>query len=309
MMLRSTVTIAMLAALTHPSANAADQDGDLQFFETHVRPLLVEHCYECHNSTDDAQGGLAVDWRGGLIDGGDSGTAIVPGNPEASLLLQVIRHEVDGLEMPEGAEKLDDESIKLIERWIRDRANDPRAREPSEESSSRDLSWQVKFDKRKEWWSLQPVAQGSGKFAPTINPWDQHQNLEKGHADMAEQVDQPVAALLKDLKRCGLLEETIVLFSGEFGRTSFAQGSNGRDHDPYGFSLWVAGGGFKGGHVHGATDEFGYEVVENEVNVYSLWATIQHQLGLDHERATYHFAGRDYRLSDVEGHVIHDLIS
>ncbi len=151
--------------------------------------------------------------------------------------------------------------------------------------------------------------QGSGMFAPPINPWDQHQNLEKGHADMAVQVDQPVAALLRDLKRCGLLEETIVVFSGEFGRTSFAQGSNGRDHNPYGFSLWVAGGGFNGGHVHGATDEFGYEVVEDEVNVYSLWATIQHQLGLDHERVTYHFAGRDYRLSDVEGHVVPQLIS
>jgi hypothetical protein len=151
--------------------------------------------------------------------------------------------------------------------------------------------------------------QGTGKFAPPINPWDQHQNLEKGHADMAQQVDQPVAALLKDLKGRGLLQETIVLFSGEFGRTSFAQGSNGRDHDPYGFSLWVAGGGFKGGHIHGTTDDFGYQVVQDEVNVHSLWATIQHQLGLNHENVTYHFAGRDYRLSDVEGHVVHELIS
>lgn len=128
-------------------------------------------------------------------------------------------------------------------------------------------------------------------------------------SNMALQVDQPVAALLRDLKRCRLLEETIVVFSGEFGRTSFAQGSNGRDHNPYGFSLWVADGGFKGGHIHGTTDMFGYEVVENEVNVYSLWATIHHQLGLDHERVTYHFAGRDYRLSDVDGHVVTRLIS
>jgi hypothetical protein len=157
MMSRFAVVIAMLAALTHPSANAVEQGGDLQFFETHVRPLLVEHCYECHNSTDDAQGGLAVDWRGGLMDGGDSGTAIVPGKPEASLLLQVIRHEVDGLEMPEGAEKLDDKSMALVEQWIRDGANDPRDREPTEELSSRALSWQAKFDKRKDWWSLQPV--------------------------------------------------------------------------------------------------------------------------------------------------------
>lgn len=151
--------------------------------------------------------------------------------------------------------------------------------------------------------------QSTGRFAPPINPWDQHANLEKGHADMAQQVDQPVAALLKDLKGRGLLDETIVLFSGEFGRTSFAQGSNGRDHDPYGFSLFVAGGGFKRGHIHGTTDDFGYQVVQDEVNVYSLWATIQHQLGLNHENVTYHFAGRDYRLSDVEGHVVKELIS
>ncbi len=151
--------------------------------------------------------------------------------------------------------------------------------------------------------------QGSGKFAPSINPWDQHGKLKEGHGDMAQQVDQPVAGLLKDLKARGMLYDTIVIFSGEFGRTSFAQGSDGRDHDPYGFSLWMAGGGFKGGYVHGATDEFGYHVVENKVNIYSLWATVQHQLGLDHENVTYHFAGRDYRLSDVEGHVINDLLA
>ena len=151
--------------------------------------------------------------------------------------------------------------------------------------------------------------QGSKKLAPPINPWDQHGNLKDGHADMAQQVDQPVAGLLRDLKSRGLLDETIVIFSGEFGRTSFAQGNNGRDHDPYGFSLWVAGGGFKGGYAHGATDEFGYHVIENEVTVYDLWATVQQQLGLNHEKVTYHFGGRDFRLSDIEGHVIHELIS
>lgn len=151
--------------------------------------------------------------------------------------------------------------------------------------------------------------QSSGKFAPSPNPWDQHGKLKEGHGDMAQQVDQPVAGLLKDLKARGMLYDTIVIFSGEFGRTSFAQGSDGRDHDPYGYSLWMAGGGFKGGYVHGATDEFGYHVVENEVNIYSLWATVQHQLGLDHENVIYHFAGRDYRLSDVEGHVINDLLA
>ncbi|MEM9283196.1 MAG: DUF1501 domain-containing protein [Verrucomicrobiota bacterium] len=146
-------------------------------------------------------------------------------------------------------------------------------------------------------------------YKQAINPWDQHDKLKDGHTNMAKQVDQPVAALIQDLKARGLLDETIVLFSGEFGRTSFAQGSDGRDHDPYGFSLFAAGGGFKGGFAYGATDEFGYETVENPVNIYSLWATVQHQLGLNHEDVTYHFAGRDFRLSDVEGHVIDDLLS
>lgn len=146
-------------------------------------------------------------------------------------------------------------------------------------------------------------------YKQPINPWDQHDKLTEGHTNMAKQVDQPVGALLQDLKGRGMLDDTIVIFSGEFGRTSFAQGVDGRDHDPYGFSLFVAGGGFKGGYAYGATDEFGYHVVENEVNIYSFWATIQEQLGLNHEDVTYHFAGRDYRLSDVEGHVVHDLVS
>jgi arylsulfatase A-like enzyme len=142
-----------------------------------------------------------------------------------------------------------------------------------------------------------------------VNPWDQHGKLAEGHADMAHQVDQPIAALLTDLKERGLLESTIVIFSGEFGRTPFAQGSDGRDHNPYGFSLWVAGGGFKGGLIHGATDDFGYHAVESPVSVYDLWATVQHQLGIRHEDLTYLFGGRYFRLSDIEGRVVKPLIS
>ncbi|MEI6712861.1 MAG: DUF1501 domain-containing protein [Verrucomicrobiota bacterium] len=151
---------------------------------------------------------------------------------------------------------------------------------------------------------------GSGKHdSPPINPWDQHGQLKEGHADMAHQVDQPIAALLTDLKARGLLESTIVIFSGEFGRTPFAQGTNGRDHNPYGFSLWVAGGGFKGGLIHGATDDFGYHAVESPVSVYDLWATVQHQLGIRHEDLTYLFGGRYFRLSDIEGRIVKPLIS
>ena len=141
------------------------------------------------------------------------------------------------------------------------------------------------------------------------NPWGQHGDLKKGHGAMAEQVDGPIAALLADLKQRGLLDETMVVFTGEFGRTPFSQGSNGRDHDPFGFSLWMAGGGMKGGTVHGSTDEFGYKALEDVSTVYDLWATVLHQLGIDHEKLTYRWSGRDLRLTDVHGHVWKDLIS
>ncbi len=141
------------------------------------------------------------------------------------------------------------------------------------------------------------------------NPWDQHGDLEKGHAAMAMQVDQPIAGLLTDLKSRGLLDQTIVIWAGEFGRTPFSQGSNGRDHNPFGFSVWMAGGGIKGGTIYGATDEYGYHVTEDPCTVYDLWATVLHQLGLDHERLTYRYGGRDFRLTDVHGNVLHDVIA
>ena len=154
--------------------------------------------------------------------------------------------------------------------------------------------------------SCLPQTIGAGQAA---NPWDQHGDLKKGHGEMAHQVDQPIAGLLKDLKSRGLLEETLVIFSGEFGRTPFSQGVNGRDHNPFGFSLWLAGGGAKGGTVHGATDELGYYAIENMCSVYDLWATVLHLLGVDHERLTYRFGGRDFRLSDVHGQIIQPVLA
>lgn len=141
------------------------------------------------------------------------------------------------------------------------------------------------------------------------NPWDQHGDIKKGHGAMAHQIDQPIAALIQDLKARGLFEETLIVFTGEFGRTPFAQGAHGRDHDPYGFSLWLAGGGTKGGTVHGATDELGYKAVDQIATVYDLWATVLHQLGINHEKLTYRWGGRDLRLTDVHGEIWHDLIS
>jgi hypothetical protein len=141
-----------------------------------------------------------------------------------------------------------------------------------------------------------------------VAPWDQHGDLKKDHAKNAFVVDQPIAALLQDLKARGLLDSTLVVWAGEFGRTPFAQGSDGRDHNPQGFSMWLAGGGVRGGTIYGATDEYGYRVVENPVTVHDLHATILHLMGIDHERLIFRHGGRDYRLTDVHGHVLKPLL-
>jgi hypothetical protein len=149
-------------------------------------------------------------------------------------------------------------------------------------------------------------------------PWDSHDDIEVNHAKLAKECDQGIAALLKDLKQRGMLEDTLIVCSGEFGRTptvelpkpgSNAGKINGRDHNHYGFTCWMAGGGVKGGHIHGATDEFGFQAVENRVHVHDLHATMLHLLGFDHEKLTYRFAGRDFRLTDVHGHVVRDVIA
>jgi hypothetical protein len=143
-----------------------------------------------------------------------------------------------------------------------------------------------------------------------FQPWDQHSDLKGGHEKNALATDLPVAGLLTDLQARGLLEETLVIWGGEFGRTPAREGTaNGRDHHPYGFTMWLAGGGVRGGMIHGATDEFGWDAVEGRVHVHDLHATILHLLGLDHERLTYRHAGRDYRLTDVSGKVVHDILA
>jgi hypothetical protein len=142
------------------------------------------------------------------------------------------------------------------------------------------------------------------------NPaWDQHSNMPK-HKTHALAVDKPIAGLLEDLKRRGLLEDTLVWWGGEFGRNPFAQSNGtGRDHNPDGFTVWLAGGGVKAGYAHGATDEFGHHAVEKKVHMHDLHATILHLLGLDHERLTYKYAGRDFRLTDVAGTVVKELLA
>ena len=145
--------------------------------------------------------------------------------------------------------------------------------------------------------------------APANNAWDHHSGLRENLPKRCAAVDQPIAALLTDLKARGLLDDTLVLWGGEFGRTPTAEGNNGREHHPFGFTMWLAGGGVRGGMVHGATDEFGWHAVQDKVHVHDLHATILHLMGLDHEKLTYRYGGRDYRLTDVHGHVVRDILA
>ncbi len=150
-------------------------------------------------------------------------------------------------------------------------------------------------------------------------PWDSHEHIEKNHGRLAQESDRAIGALLKDLKMRGLLEDTLVIWGGEFGRTPTVElptpGANGpdtklgRDHNHHGFTMWLAGGGVKGGYQYGSTDEFGFKAQENPVHVHDLHATILHLLGFDHENLTYRYAGRDFRLTDVHGEVVHDIIA
>lgn len=139
--------------------------------------------------------------------------------------------------------------------------------------------------------------------------WDQHGSLRTELANNCAATDQPVAALITDLKARGLLDDTLVVWGGEFGRTPTAEGNDGREHHPFGFSMWLAGGGIKGGIVHGATDEFGWHSIEDRVHVHDLHATILHLMGIDHERLTYRYSGRDYRLTDVSGNVVKAILA
>src|SRR5688572_29394101 len=145
-------------------------------------------------------------------------------------------------------------------------------------------------------------------------PWDNHEEVEKNHRKLATEIDKPIAALITDLKARGLLDSTLIMIGGEFGRTPVAElvkgkEGTGRDHNPYGFSMVLAGGGVKGGYAYGATDEFGFAAAESKVHVHDLHATILHLLGFDHEKFTYRYAGRDFRLTDVHGHVVNDVIT
>jgi uncharacterized protein (DUF1501 family) len=146
-------------------------------------------------------------------------------------------------------------------------------------------------------------------YCGDTNGWDGHSDIEGNHREHCARTDRPAAALLKDLKQRGLLDSTLVVWGGEFGRTPMTEGTSGRDHDPYGFSMLMAGGGVKGGTVHGTTDEFGLRGVDGRAHVHDFHATILHLLGFDHEKLTYRHNGRDERLTDVSGKVVKEILA
>jgi hypothetical protein len=277
-------------------------------------------------------------WQSGFLPGVYEGSYIDTQHTKIEQLIEHIRN--DRISLPQQREQLD-----LLERL---NARHAQARQDDSALESRIRSFELgfrmqteaseAFDVRREPQHIRDMY-GPGVQARQLliarrlvergvrfvqlwhgagQPWDSHDDLEIQHRNLANQCDQAIGALLVDLKQRGLLDETLVIWGGEFGRTPSVelpkQGSNqgkvnGRDHNHHGFSMWLAGGGVRGGYVHGATDEFGFKAVENRVHVHDLHATILHLLGFDHERFTYRYAGRDFRLTDVEGRVVRELIA
>ena len=172
-----------------------------------------------------------------------------------------------------------------------------------DEDVTRDFGWQCLLARR--------LAESNVRFIQCTHSykWDQHGDLYRKHTENAKEVDKPIAGLLKDLKARGLLKDTLVIWAGEFGRTPVSQGNDGRDHNPYGYTIWMAGGGVKPGFVYGATDEIGYHAVEDRMHIHDFHATVLHLLGLDHLKLTYRYSGRDFRLTDVAGEVAHKIFA
>ena len=281
----------------------------------------------------------AANWRAGFLPGAYQGTYIDTRETEVEKLIEFIRNE--GSSQPEQRKQLD--LLAALNR----RFQQPRAEDAviDAQIQSFELAYRMQmeaadaFNISKEPESMRKL------YGETVHgrqaliarrllergvrfiqlwhgegqPWDSHDHLERDHRKLALASDQPVAALLKDLKQRGMLDDTLVIWGGEFGRTPTVEVGGGlagkprerygRDHNPYGFTMWMAGGGVKAGHTHGATDEFGFKAVEKPMHVHDLHATILHLLGFDHETFTYRYAGRDFRLTDVHGQVIKELLA
>ena len=281
--------------------------------------------------------GGALNWRSAFLPGAFQGTHIDPSQTEVERLIANIKnHFVE----PAAQRRQLDLLGRLNRAHQRERAEDTllEARIQSFELAYRmqmeasevfDISGEPEYVKQaygdtvhgRQMLIARRLLEKGVRFVQTWHgagqPWDSHSEIEKNHGKLAGQCDQPIGAFLKDLKQRGLLDDTLIVWGGEFGRTPVVEltafgsnaGQNGRDHNSWGFSMWMAGGGVKGGHVHGSTDEFGFRAVDNPVHIHDLHATILHLLGFDHEQFTYRYSGRDFRLTDVHGRVVTELLA
>jgi len=208
-----------------------------------------------------------------------------------------------------GADALLEARIRSMETAFRMQAAAPEAFDiRKEDAATRELYGPGKF--ADSCLLARRLVENGVRFVQVVNgDWDHHSDISKNIRRKCGEIDRPIAGLLADLKRRGLLDDTLVVWGGEFGRTPVSENGDGRDHNPYGFTMWMAGGGVKRGHVHGATDEFGFRATEGRVGVHDLHATILHLLGLDHERLTYRYSGRDFRLTDVAGEVVREILA
>lgn len=308
----------------------------VEFFELKIRPILVENCFKCHGEDPEKlKGGFNMMESGGLMRGGDTGSAIKPGDPENSDLIEAIRYTNEDFQMPPKS-KLPDLVIADFEKWVRDGAVNPIAATETATATQPESNKGYDFSAGREHWAYKPMvdygppaisneewpqnsidnfvlarrfAESGLRFLQVTHghdvKWDHHSGLHGGISRSAYEVDKPIAGLLKDLKSRGLLDETLVLWGGEFGRTPGCEGEgrDGRDHNPHGFTMFMAGGGVKGGFSYGETDDFGYYAVKDKVHIHDL-----HALGLDHEKLTFRHQGRDFRLTDVEGNVAHAIL-
>jgi uncharacterized protein (DUF1501 family) len=278
----------------------------------------------------------AQNWQCGFLPGVYQGSYVDSKNRDVEKLVEFVKNRT----APEAQRKQLDLLAKLNATHQSQRPNDPQLeariqsfelayRMQSEASEAFDLSREPlktreaygDSDQARSLLLARRLVERGVRFVQVshgpVQPWDSHDDLEKEHRRLAGQVDRAIAALISDLKRLGLFESTLILWGGEFGRTPVVElptpGSNqgkvnGRDHNHWGFTCWLAGGGVKGGQAVGATDEFGFKAVENTVHVHDLHATMLHLLGFDHEKFTYRYAGRDFRLTDVHGRVVKEVL-
>ncbi len=272
-------------------------------------------------------------WQAGFLPGAFQGTFVDPQHQELSKLIENIRS-------PHASTTMQRRQLDLLQKWNAEHRQSRSDKRLDAKIHSFELAFRMQmeaadaFDINREPQNIRELY-GDGVHARQTliarrllergvryvqlwhgagQPWDNHEQIEANHRKLAKEIDQPIAALMTDLKRLGMFEETLILWGGEFGRTPTVElggdgmAKAGRDHNHYGFSVWLAGGGIKGGQAYGATDDFGFAAIENRTSAHDLHATMLNQLGFDHERLTYRYAGRDFRLTDVHGKVIRELV-